>query len=96
MAVVDKTGIALPASRADSVRPEHAPASAIRWQASFYRSYLADALQRLAGDPNPDVQRIGEEMRRCLSCTSAERCLECPFNRDAFSSARRVAAGSRL
>lgn len=58
------------------------PASAIRWQASFYRSYLTDALSRLASDPNPDVQRIGEEMRRCLSCAAPERCAECPFNRN--------------
>lgn len=72
------------AGRADSP----APGAAIRWQASFYRSYLADALQRLAADPNPDVQRIGHEMHQCLNCPSTERCTNCPFNRSATTTVR--------
>jgi hypothetical protein len=64
------------------------PASAIRWQAAFYRTYLADALDRLASDPNPDVQRIGQEMNRCLSCPSTERCTDCPFNRGTQNAVR--------
>ncbi len=65
-----------------------APGTAIRWQAAFYRSYLTDALQRLADDPNPDVQRIGQEMHRCLNCPSTERCSDCPFNRGAANVVR--------
>lgn len=96
MAAVDKTGITLPASCAGAAQPEPTPASAIRWQASFYKSYLADALHRLASDPNPDVQRIGEQMRHCLACPSADRCVDCPFNRGAIDRVRGFAAGSRL
>ncbi len=70
-----------------------APGTAIRWQAAFYRSYLTDALQRLADDPNPDVQRIGQEMHQCLNCPSTERCTDCPFNRGAANAGRGL--GSR-
>lgn len=69
-------------------RADSAPAAAIRWQAAFYRSYLNDALERLASDPNPDVQRIGLEMNQCLSCPSTERCASCPFNRAAKETVR--------
>lgn len=62
--------------------------TAIRWQAAFYRSYLTDALQRLADDPNPDVQRIGQDLRQCLNCPSAERCVDCPFGRGAADAVR--------
>jgi len=63
-------------------------ASAIRWQSAFYRTYLADALDRLASDPNPDVQRIGQEMNQCLNCPSTERCTHCPFNRGTLNTVR--------
>jgi hypothetical protein len=76
------------APQADTRRPETTPGTAIRWQAEFYRSYLTDALQRLAADPNPDVQRIGQEMNKCLSCPSTERCSDCPFNRGAANTVR--------
>ncbi len=69
-------------------RCDIAPGAAIRWQAALYRSYLADALERLAADPNPAVQRIGHEMHRCLNCPSAERCASCPFSRGATSMVR--------
>lgn len=79
----DKQEKASPAPHASGdARPDsNQPGAAIRWQAAFYRSYLADALQRLADDPNPDVQRIGQEMHQCLNCPSSERCANCPFNR---------------
>lgn len=68
--------------------PDSKAGTAIRWQAAFYRSYLADALQRLAADLNPDVQRIGVEMNQCLNCPSAERCADCPFNRGSANMVR--------
>jgi hypothetical protein len=51
----------------------------LRWQSHFYRSYLTHALKKLANDPNPDVQRIGQDMDRCLNCPNSERCSNCPF-----------------
>ena len=56
-----------------------AETSPLRWQSHFYRSYLAHALKKLAADPNPDVQRIGRDMHRCLHCPHTERCSNCPF-----------------
>jgi hypothetical protein len=82
----DLTPPGLPSN--DDRRADDAPGAAIRWQAAFYRSYLADALQRLATDPNPEVQRIGHEMHQCLNCPSTERCAHCPFNRDAMHAIR--------
>ncbi len=55
------------------------PATALRWQASFYRTYLATALTKLANDPNPDVRRMGRHMDQCLRCPRMGRCSECPF-----------------
>ena len=55
----------------------------LRWQTHFYRSYLAHALKKLASDPNPHVQRIGEDMNRCLQCKRSERCSSCPFRQSA-------------
>jgi len=89
-AALDKQDSApgVPGSRGDIRAESPKPGTAIRWQAAFYRSYLADALQRLAEDPNPDVQRIGVEMNRCLNCPSTERCTDCPFNRGAANVVR--------
>ncbi|MBM3540319.1 MAG: hypothetical protein FJX55_21165 [Alphaproteobacteria bacterium] len=55
--------------------------TAVHWQAALYSSYIADTLQRLADDPNPDVQSIGQKMNECMRCASAKRCADCPFNR---------------
>ena len=62
----------------------------IRWQTNFYRSYLAHALKKLANDPNPAVQRIGEHMDRCLRCPNTERCSECPFAHSAETRIRAI------
>lgn len=51
----------------------------LRWQTHFYRSYLSHALKKLANDPNPAVQRIGQDMDRCLNCAHHDRCTSCPF-----------------
>lgn len=55
------------------------PSIPLRWQARFYRSYLADTLRKLANDPNPAVQQIGRHMDRCLNCAHSDRCEDCPF-----------------
>lgn len=62
----------------DHYSPAFAP---VRWQTNFYRSYLAHALKKLANDPNPAVQRIGQHLDRCLNCPHTERCNQCPFAR---------------
>lgn len=87
MTAFDESTGAQGAPQADIGRSD-ASASAIRWQAAFYRNYLADALSRLAEDPNPDVQRIGVEMHQCLNCPSTERCSDCPFNRGTAGAVR--------
>jgi len=71
-------------------KQEPAASEPMRWQTNFYRTYLAHALKKLANDPNPAVQRIGQHMDRCLRCPNTERCGECPFGKNGEARLRAI------